>query len=377
MIERILLQSKRIQSMAAADINALVDPDVLAGIKTKDAHPLLEAFSICHEGLSNPRIVGEEARPITWPRKAVQSIKNIIKRGVKFFAGHNDDNSTEGREALGEVIASTEKEIDGLLHHVVVGYFPPDKREKVKAFDVCSQEAEWNFFEEAGNLIADTAEKITGIALGNSQHEAPAFAGAKRLGVLQAFAEPVIDIKPEPKNSGDEPMAITFKDVQDFVKNNNVMPNQLFEVESMKNDRVFGPLLDERDKYKTDFDTAAKKIEEFQKKENLSTAKTRLSEIMKEMKLTDPVSKFIEKKFENSMPEDVSDESLKGFVTNQQTDFQEIVSLFPDKDMTNIEFKTGDKVENPAAGGDAADPNDMTRAANNPLLAEDYDADSI
>jgi hypothetical protein len=55
--------------------------------------------------------------------------------------------------------------------------------------DICSQEAEWNLFEVAGQYIADKCQEITGIALGNSKTETPAFKDAKRLAFLQCFNE--------------------------------------------------------------------------------------------------------------------------------------------------------------------------------------------
>ena len=88
---------------------------------------------------------------------------------------------------------SFEKEIDGKLHHVFISYHPSDVREEAKNYDICSQEAEWNFFEEAGKLFADSIEKLTGVALGNSDQQTPAFSGARRLGFVQALENKLND----------------------------------------------------------------------------------------------------------------------------------------------------------------------------------------
>jgi len=172
-------------SLSSSEIMALIDNDTITKIKATDPHPFFQAYSICHEGTSRPSILGDTARPIHWTRAAVQSIKNIILKGIKFFKGHNADNSTENRESLGEIVASTEREINGKLHHIAVGYFP--NKEKVSDSDICSQEANWNLFEQAGHWFAGTIDKLTGIALSNSKVDKPAFADAKRLGMVQAF----------------------------------------------------------------------------------------------------------------------------------------------------------------------------------------------
>jgi hypothetical protein len=190
-------------SLSSSEIMALIDSDTISRIKAVDPHPFFQAYSICHEGTSQPSILGDTARPIHWTRAAVQSIKNIILKGVKFFKGHNADNSTDKRESLGEIVASTEREIGGKLHHIAVGYFP--NKEKVSDSDICSQEANWNLFEQAGHWFAGTIDKLTGIALSNSKVDKPAFADAKRLGMVQAFVlqggGPGSGRKPEGGNS--------------------------------------------------------------------------------------------------------------------------------------------------------------------------------
>lgn len=185
MPETISLQCLKLSSLSSDDILALIDPQTISRIKATDAHPFFQAYSICHEGVSQPTILGEKSKPIHWTRAAVESIKNVVRKGIKFFRGHNKDNSTDDREALGEIVADTQKEIDGKLHHIVIGYFP-DKA-KVESADVCSQEADWNLFENAGKWFAGTMQKLTGIALSNSAIDEPAFEGAVRLGMVQAF----------------------------------------------------------------------------------------------------------------------------------------------------------------------------------------------
>ena len=202
----IFLSVKRVEAFSQVDILKNISKDVLEKIKAKDPHPFFQAYSICHEGVSTPTVLEDnESKPIRWTRKAVQSIKRIFTQGVKFFLGHNVDNSTDNRRVLGEVVGDFQKEIDGKLHHVVISYHPPEVKNEVKKYDICSQEAIWNFFDNAGKMVADSIEKLTGIALANSEIDSPAFAGAKRLGYIQAFntiqgGGPGSGRKPEGKN---------------------------------------------------------------------------------------------------------------------------------------------------------------------------------
>ena len=173
-----------VQAFAENEILAAIPLDVLARIKAENPHPFFKAYSVCHDGVSKPTLLGDTARPIQWLRDAVHTVTSAITKGVKFFAGHGAENDPS-RESLGEVVASYEKEIDGKLHHVVIGYFP--KPEKVQAFDVCSQEAEWTFWDNPTGWIADKIRRMTGIALANSAFEKPAFSGAREMGFVQAF----------------------------------------------------------------------------------------------------------------------------------------------------------------------------------------------
>ncbi len=178
-----------IRSFSQNKIIELIPKNTYNKILKKDKHPFFAMYSICHEGISTPVIIDEGPKKIIWPRKAIQSIKNIWTKGVKLFKGHNKDSSHSGRKVIGYVIHSFQKEIEGKLHHIVITYHSPKVRNEVKDLDVCSQEAEWNFFDYAKQLIADKIEKLTGIALANSKKELPAFAQAKRLGYVQAFEQ--------------------------------------------------------------------------------------------------------------------------------------------------------------------------------------------
>lgn len=364
------LYVEKIQSFTQNEILSLIPNETLSEIKSKDAHPYFQMYSICHEGVSNPTVLGEGPKSITWTRRAVQSIKNVITKGINFFKGHNDDNSTDNRKSLGKVIHSFEKEIDGKLHHIAIAYHPPEVRDEVKKYDICSQESTWNFIESAGNLIADTIDKLTGIALGNSQTERPAFSEAKRLGFVQAF-EKTGDV-----NMSDEitTKPLTFDQLKQACKDLNVFPRQLFDENQLKEDREFGKLfveLEDLRKQKENFD---KKVEELnnQNKElvrvgQLSNAKTRLENIYKETGLTEKMKEFVNKTFEERKEslQDISDEGLKNFVENQSKVFQNVASFIDPQ--IDLQIPNGDEKANKS--------NDYSKAKNNPFIVEDLEED--
>jgi hypothetical protein len=371
---------------------------MLNRIKAKDKHPFFTMYSICHEGVSTPVIVGEGSKKISWFRKAIQSIKNIVTRGVKFFKGHNKDNSHRGRKVLGKVIHSFEKIIEGKLHHVVIGYHPESVRDEVKNYDVCSQESEWNILEEGGKLIADTIESLTGIALANSEKELPAFAGAKRLGYIQAFESTgkddsktkekegnkmsdtdtsqgngsdqktdLKDGKSTNQNNGNQNVrktALSFQELKSEAKRMGAFPSQLFTVDEIKKDREFAVFFNELEMMKDDKVKTEKQIEDLKRQNSLSTAKDRLNKIMIDEKPPKKIEEFISNIFdkEKESIDDLSDDGLKKYIDNKTVIFQQTAKIIdPDFDIKQTD-------------GDAkTNTGDLKKAENNELLEEDYE----
>src|SRR5512138_237980 len=103
MKQSVIVHCFKVPSISPNEILSLIPESVLSEIRQKDAHPLFQAYSFCHEGTSQPRIIGDTAKPIHWLRTAIQSIKGKVSKGIKFFLGHNEDNSTDNRESLGEI----------------------------------------------------------------------------------------------------------------------------------------------------------------------------------------------------------------------------------------------------------------------------------
>ena len=375
----VALKSRGIRALTGVDILSLVPADVLAHIRESDPHPFLQAYSICHEGTSTPTVLGDTARPIHWTRAAVQSIKAKVLKGVKFFLGHNEDNSTEGRASLGEVVWDGQKEIDGVLHHVVVGYFPD--RKAVEDKDICSQEGEWDFVEEAGKWFADKLSRITGIALSSSAHDSPAFSGARRLAAVQALddieyvddPEKVDDVKPKAKQKEkhrmDDLTVVPFGELTAELKRRTTFPSQLFTVEDLKNDRAFGKLFadnEQLDKKAKELEVELAKVKEeaIAKDKTLmaQTAKTRFEKLVDGMTLTPKQKAFVKGSFPAKL-DDASDESLQKFVSTKLEDYKVAARAFGVKDELPEQSSDG--------GQKQTDAEDLTKTAGNELLEED------
>jgi len=398
-LEPIILQSVKIQGFSQNEIIELLPANVLNSIKSIDPHPFFQMYSLCHDGVSKPTLLGEDAEPITWTRKAIQSIKNIVTKGIKLFYKHNEDNSTDGRKELGEVVHSFEKEIDGKLHHVFISYHTPQQKEEAKKYDICSQEAVWNFFRDGKKLVADTIDKLTAIALESSRTEKPAFSGAKRLGLVQAFESQINNniegdsIMPDDGTNvtGGEPIVprqqnnsnnkqLSFQEWARMKELFNVHPHQLFSEDELKHDRKFGQYFDELDtlretkktleeQMKAKEDALSGQIKDLTKRIYLGSAKERMEKIAQNKALTDRMKEFVNKSFDDEKEslEDLSDEGLESFIDSRTNMFQKVLST--------IDFQLP---ENTQTGDEENEKEkDPTKAEDNPFLDEDVEIDSV
>lgn len=382
-VKAILCLQYKVQAFSNSDILALIPQDVLDKIKQKDPHPYFQAYVVAHEGEAVPRVLeDDEIKPITWTRKAIESIKNVITKGVQFFIGHNADSSTKNRESVGEIIADCQRIENGELEHIVIGYFPDPT--KINDKDICSQEAEWSLFETARNYIADKIERLTAIALGNSDYEKPAFSGARRLGAIQAFEVSEGNANKDKTIQADEPshqgdtMDLTkaeFKDLVAEIKRRQSFSSQIFTFDEIKQDREFKKMFDEYDQKIADAKKTNETLEETNKtlvnKIENQTATTRLDKIIKG--LTEPLTaeqaKFVESNFKARLDAkqitDLSDEGLTKFVNEKKIDLKSL------GDAGFFGEKNGSEQSN-AASKPKAKEDDFTKAENNEFLEEDF-----
>lgn len=227
MIQELCL-NLQFSSLALSDteILAIIGPDKMAEIKAKDKNPKFAVYAVGQEGKSNPTILGEQSKPIMWMKEGISKLAKAIKAGTKLFFGHNKDNSTEGREAYGEVVASCERMIQGKNTAIAVCYIPKEKQEFVGKQDIVSMEAVIEMVDQGMEYVADSIQKVTGLAIGSSDKWQPAMPGAKQLMMVQAMSTDQATLE----TAGGKPkMEVTFQDVQKFIQERKVFPSQLYK----------------------------------------------------------------------------------------------------------------------------------------------------
>jgi hypothetical protein len=352
----IFLQAK-IQNFSNDEIIGYIKPDILEKILSKDKHPFFQAYSIAHEGYSHSKVLGIGNKVIRWGKDAIKKAAETIKMGIECFIGHGKDNSKAGREKIGEVVGSIEKEIEGKLNNIVITYHSAEEKEKAKKCDIVSNESEWYFDEKDGIFEAIEPVEITALAFDNSQSNTPAFADAKRLAMVQCFDE----------NAGEANLeeSMTLKDVINYIVENKVHISQLpFTLDDVKADRNLGKVFDEAESFKKKFEEAEKlnkdnldKIKKIEGDNLKITQKNRLESILKnsEIKLTDEERKFILSDERLNRNSDPSDEGLKKFIEFGKEDYKILKKLIPSE--TNIDL-----------GNIEQSNKDLSDPKNNPLI---------
>ncbi len=309
----------------------------------------LRAYTLAHEGVTHPRVIGEGVQEIKWGRKIVEKVKDLAKTGTKFFIGHNADNSTENRKNVGEVVTSFLKEIEGTLHNIVIGHFP-DKA-TVSDLDIVSMEA--NIDTDMYNNVNDV-KGITGIAMDSSESNSPAFPGARLVSAIQCFEKD----KNEPGKGETE---MTFAEAKQFIKDHNVHPSQLYSEKEIQNDREFSHIFDENAKMKADNELLTKTNGELtEKNKGLTTEKSAsgvkdiLSESLKEG-YTDKQKDFINKRFKPESLESLDEDGVKKFLDNSKKEYADFAKLFGDSEGTNT-GEEGDETSTRKSGDSGKDP---------------------
>lgn len=222
-------------------------------------------------------------------------------------------------------MVSVLKEIGGKLANIVIGHFP--EANDVKELDVCSMEADIT----TENDVVEDVNEISGIALGNSHKEHPAFPGAIRLASVQCFDTE----KPgEGERKMGETAPLTFEQVRAAVKSMNIYAWQLFSLEDIKNDKVYGKLFEDNTLLKAENERLDKENKEISSKNkealrsvDITKAETKVKELLKEGH-TDKQVKFILNRFKPETMEDLSDDGLNKFLENTKKEFAETAKLF-------------------------------------------------
>lgn len=279
-------------------------------------------YCIGEEGTSRPREVGRSGNlQLRWPRAVIRRLAEAASSGVKLFERHGKDNGHEGRKPLGEIVGSFTRMVGDKLQAIAVALMPEPRDD----LDVCSIEAD---VEASGDLVGDVA-KVTGLALSSSRVDSPAFAGAQRLATLQCFEpgnNPDGNKNPGKPGEGEPRMEITFKDVENFVRERNVFPHQLFKIDDIKNDRELGPSIIAAEKKAADLETelanTKKQSADSVRATEVAAAKGRFEKLIPEG-ATEKQKAFYLKRFDPAKLEKLDDTALNAYLDAEAKEYAE------------------------------------------------------
>jgi hypothetical protein len=361
----ITLEVQASRQFTEDDIIDIIGIDLYNEKKDKTPGGLFKAFVLMHEGASNVKTLSSGGiKKIWWGRKAIQAALDKVKKGIKFFNKHNKDNSTKDRDEFGEIVGKVQREIDGKDSVVVVGYFPPDKRQAVEKSDGVSMEAVWNILEKGNQYIADGIEKITGISLcSTADGEKPGFSGAQQLATVQAYNEVNMSElnATQPKQSIDFD-DIDFKEFKRIARKLRIFPSQIWDMEDIIGKRVvsengavsyiggdrdvqeyvekqlFGIGEKEIKKLQTDLEQTRKDNSVLKQKLDIYNAQPRIEELAKELKLPAHVINLAKANINSLKIGEKPDDSYKEFLQEQIKESEKLVSMgFSPQDETPAE----------------------------------------
>lgn len=187
----------------------LVSDEMIEEIKAAgDPNPTIKVYSIGHEGTATPMKVTPQGKKrvfIRYLKEAVKKIAGALPTYAPVFHRHAASNSTTGREVVGRVVGKTVKKIKGVLHTLAaIHVFAPHRD---KNLDVASIEADCTYGKgEDGAVQMREVHSVSGIALGDSETDTPAFPLATLRGAFQCMAEEY-EAAEVHHNRGDEEMS--------------------------------------------------------------------------------------------------------------------------------------------------------------------------
>lgn len=180
-----------IQAMAKKEILEMIPQDTITRIKETDAKPEFKVFCVGHEGTAQAQELnfgGKVVKAYRYVKDMILKLGEKLQYGTVAFNRHGATNDHDGRDKIGELVGKSVKMIGDKLSTLAAIYIYPEFRKL--DLDVASIEAEIVYIPRDGsdNDVVDI-DKITGIALGQSGVDEPAFPGAALLGVLQNFSK--------------------------------------------------------------------------------------------------------------------------------------------------------------------------------------------
>jgi len=310
--------------------SSVIPPDVVERLKASgDSNPEFRVYCVSHEGDVKGKIVGKGSVATRYARDIITKLNDTLKAGVKAFMGHGKDNSHEGRETIGEVVASFVKEVGGKLNQFAAVYIKPAYRQL--KLDVASLETDVQCeYDGSGTFNVMDVEPITGLALGDSAKDSPGFKNATLRAQVQYFLD-------ENKETG-----MTLEELKAAIREGRFKPSDLFTKKDLQGDEVVDTLMkshsqkefEHRTSVQEKLDTVTKELEtvkasfesvsgahkELSSKMSKTLVKEHSSALVKENKYNDKMAKFIEAELESFDPGEFKDEkSLKAILGEQVT----------------------------------------------------------
>ncbi len=250
------------------DIMQYISNEQYAEIKKRDADPIFVMMSTGHEGeavgeLYESMATGAKAKKWfkqLWPLKAIKELVSHFLRNKKTPVFDAHEIGAAHRYVIGHIIHSLKRSIDQITHAIAIAHIH-DYQAKIACergdFDACSIEAECLFGATNSPLQYEvvSVENVSGVALCNTRTAPPAFAKANILAVVAAMAENKAH-KQGVSNMADGDKVVTFRDVQDYIREHRTQPDALFKVEEL----TAIPAV--KSAFETDFEVKTKELRE-------------------------------------------------------------------------------------------------------------------
>jgi hypothetical protein len=339
-------------AMADSEVRKLIDPKIIAKIKSIDPKPTVRVYGIGQEGYANPRIpeMGGINIDMVFSRKVIQQIADNLALDTPVYAGHyNTDPDEPNRIRVGTVVGRGTKEIDGKLNALAAIYIEPEHRDA--KLDIASIEAftEMVYDDKTNRAAVIAISDIRAVALGNSELDNPAFDTAKLKAEIAAFAAETTTKARNSMNLDD----LTPGMVREFVRRNNWSLGELFTREEIRKDSAIAAIVEDMTapmaKKIAELETEKAKVtEEFTAKvskygEELAKTKvtTKLPEIAKQRQLNDKQVAYIMAELTNAkLDVDRLDEQLPSFVDATVERFNALAKLIGSGTENNADANT-------------------------------------
>ena len=228
------------------DVMQYISNEQYAEIKKRDADPIFVMMSTGHEGeavgqLYESMNTGEKAKKWfkqLWPLRAIKELVAHFLQNKKTPVFDAHEIGAAHRYVIGHIIHSLKRSIDQITHAIAIAHIH-DYQAKIACergdFDACSIEAECLFGATNSPLQYEvvSVENVSGVALCNTRTAPPAFAKANILAVVAAMAEDKAHNRQGVSNMAPEDKQVTFRDVEDYIREHKTQADALFKVEQL------------------------------------------------------------------------------------------------------------------------------------------------